>query len=74
MSEPTCGTCGQREDFPANPRSELRPYGPGGAFICYGCAFSSEEAAEQAEANFHALSSAEQAATGANVIADRSQR
>ena len=66
-----CGTCGKPENFPEDSKSELRPYGSGGAFICYRCAFETPESAEAVKANFYAISNAEQAATGVHVIKAR---
>lgn len=63
-----CGTCGKPEDFPNNPESELRPYGPNGSFICYGCAFSRPEMKKTVEANFEIILEASLAATGIFVI------
>lgn len=72
MSE-VCGTCGGMEDFPANPKSELAPYGPGGSLICAGCAFGTPEAEEVAKANFFALLDAAEAMSpdGVAVIGTR---
>jgi hypothetical protein len=53
--ERRCGTCGGAEDFPADPESELRPYGPGGSLICYGCAFGSPEAEATTKRSMTAL-------------------
>lgn len=44
---PGCHYCGASSD--------LRPYGPGGAPVCFDCAMSSPERAAEAEANFGAL-------------------
>jgi hypothetical protein len=41
-----CGTCNQPENFQADSQSELRPYGKGGALICYRCAMKPENEAE----------------------------
>lgn len=71
MDVDKCGTCGQAENFPADPGSELRPYGDGGAFICYRCAFATPENEARTEANFHAIAEASIAATGVHVIAAR---
>jgi hypothetical protein len=48
MSEKTCSVCGRPEDLSVDPatsafRCELRPYGVGGADICYQCAHSSPD-------------------------------
>ena len=52
MRERTCHYCGKGENFPADPKSELRPYGPGGADVCYGCATATPEREQQAKGNF----------------------
>lgn len=50
-----CGTCKRPENFPDEPESELRPYGPGGEMICFTCAFKDEESTERTEHAFGAL-------------------
>lgn len=55
MGAQKCGTCGTPENFPDDPKSELRPYGPGGAFICFRCAFATPEAEERTERNYTTL-------------------
>ena len=47
-----CHHCGNPDNFPDDPQSELRPYGPGGEWVCYGCTFNSDhpEREQQAEA------------------------
>ena len=57
MIERICEQCKKPEDFPANPGSELRPYGPGGTNICYDCAFNegNRELQTQVENNFYGL-------------------
>lgn len=50
-----CGQCGRAENFQADSKSELRPYGPGGSLICYRCAFATPEAEARTEAAFGAL-------------------
>jgi len=62
VSTDACCTCGQpelpdRED----PRgeTELRPYGPGGALICFGCAMKPENRAEADRQLDKALDAAE---------------
>ncbi len=44
-----CGQCGA-DDGPGE--RELRPYGPGGSLICFGCATGTSEAEEQARQEF----------------------
>ena len=64
-----CEMCGKPENFPEDTKSELRPYGPGGSAICFRCAFSDDASAEQAKANFLALSDATHAIGEPVVIA-----
>lgn len=64
VGEPVCGTCGKPEDFPADSKSELRPYGPGGEMICFRCAFATPEAEVRTEANFTAIVEATHATVG----------
>lgn len=40
----TCCVCGRLETGPAPKRIECRPYGLGGADICFECAFTPERA------------------------------
>ena len=40
----TCQTCGKTD--------ETRPYGPNGSEICFQCAFSTPERAEEAKSRF----------------------
>lgn len=50
-----CKQCGKPEDFQNDSKSELRPYGPGGTYICYHCAFESGDEVKQSVENaFHA--------------------
>jgi hypothetical protein len=44
MSEQTCKTCGAKGD--------LRPYGKGGALICFSCAMGTPESTREAERRF----------------------
>ncbi|OJV73902.1 MAG: hypothetical protein BGO35_03855 [Burkholderiales bacterium 64-34] len=41
-----CATCGEEK--------ETRPYGKGGAAICFGCAMGSDDTRREAEAQFSA--------------------
>jgi len=41
-----CCVCGKPQNFPADKKSELRPYGPGGADICFRCANEPERKAQ----------------------------
>lgn len=66
MSE--CATCHVEENFPEDPKSELRPYGPGGSLICFRCAFKDEESTKTTEQNFEAVMEASIAATGVFII------
>lgn len=54
-----CCVCGRAEDFTLNEHGmltvELRPYGPGGADICFECALATPEARAQTEHAFAAL-------------------
>ena len=65
-----CGTCGKPEDFPADPKSELRPYGPGGEMICFRCAFATPETEKRTENAFGAIMEGEIAATGVFIIGE----
>jgi hypothetical protein len=73
VSERTCETCGTVENFPAQPKTELRPYGPGGGLICFSCAFATPEAEQRTQNAYVAISDAHDAAGVPNVIgkADR---
>lgn len=64
----SCGTCGKPEDFPADSKSELRPYGPAGSFICFRCAFADEVSTERAKRAYMTLLDAAAAPTGVAVI------
>lgn len=59
MDEAVCCICGRSEDRTRDERAkfacELRPYGPGGAPICYQCATSTPEREAEAERNFGAI-------------------
>lgn len=72
MSDRKCGTCDTGENFPADPESELRPYGPGGALICYRCMIATPESEEQAKRAFMAQLEAAAAVSpeGVAVIGD----
>lgn len=50
-----CDTCKKPDNFPKDPKSELRPYGPGGKMICFRCAFATPESEACTEANFEAI-------------------
>lgn len=60
-----CGT-GETDD----PETELRPYGPGGAWVCYRCAMSTPEREAEAERAFTALLEAAAVPTGIAAIGD----
>ena len=66
-----CGTCKKPENFPEDPNSELRPYGPGGSFICYSCAFRDEDSTKATEEMFLMNMEAELNVNGIFVIGDR---
>jgi hypothetical protein len=54
----TCHYCGRAENFPAasgTEQVELRPYGPGGAPVCFECATATPEREKQAEQAFGVL-------------------
>ena len=55
MSGPVCYYC--EFNVPGN----MRPYGPGGAWVCFDCAFETPEREEQAKAAFAALLDAAEA-------------
>ena len=69
-----CCTCGRAEDHTIGERGkfkcELRPYGPGGADICFQCATATPEANAQTASAFGALLDATEAIspTGVAVI------
>lgn len=73
-STSVCCVCGRAPDRTLNERGkftvELRPYGPGGAPICFECATATPEAEAQIKGAFGALLDAAQAAspTGTAVI------
>lgn len=48
MPARTCHYCGSSE-------KELRPYGPGGADVCFACAMETPEREKQTEGSFGAL-------------------
>jgi hypothetical protein len=66
-----CHYCGRDEDHTLNERGkmtvELRPYGPGGAPICFECATATPEREAQADAAFGALLSANEAVSPVGV-------
>lgn len=66
----TCSCCGQPEDFPADPGSEIRPYGPGGSDICYRCGTSAEHVDETARNFGTVLDGATAAGGGVAVLTD----
>lgn len=61
MTGRSCETCHAVENFPADSKSELRPYGPGGSLICFRCATATPEANAAAGAVFGALLDANEA-------------
>ncbi len=54
-SIPVCHHCGDAENFPRDPAKgrqvELRPYGPGGAQVCFQCAMEPKNK-KQTERNY----------------------
>ena len=72
MSDPTCCVCGRGPDKTLNERQkftvELRPYGPGGADICFECATSSPSREAQTKAAFGALLDAHDALPGVTTL------
>lgn len=69
---PVCCDCERQNNFPAAPGTkqvELRPYGPGGAPICYECAFATPEREKQAERAFGTLLQGNQAISPAGIAA-----
>lgn len=73
-AESRCFKCGRAEDRTLDARGkftvELRPYGPGGADVCFECATATPEAEAQTAAAFGTLLDAATAAspTGTAVI------
>lgn len=75
--EPTCCHCGTADTGKRHKRgddrcTELRPYGPGGSWVCYDCAFSTPERKTQTEGAFSVLLDGSSAIspTGAVVIGE----
>ena len=68
----TCCKCGRAPDRTLNERGkftvELRPYGPGGADICFECATATPEAESQTAASFGALLDAHDALPGITTL------
>ncbi len=56
MAEPTCHYCGDAENFPRDPAKgrqvELRPYGPGGAQVCFECMMATPDREREAQRKF----------------------
>lgn len=67
-----CCHCGREEDRTLNERGKftvaLRPYGPGGAPICFECAFATPQAESQTKRAFGALLDAHDALPGATTL------
>lgn len=57
----SCYYCGTVE-------KELRPYGPGGAYVCFACAMETPERKRQTESAFSALLDATTAITPIVII------
>lgn len=64
MAERRCHHC----NAPA-PGADLRPYGPGGALVCFPCATASPEREAQTKAAFAALLDANAAVSPSGVVA-----
>lgn len=68
----TCCKCGRANDRTLNERGkftvELRPYGPGGAPICFECATATPEAEARTAAAFGALLDAHDALPGVTTL------
>lgn len=58
----TCHYCGTSE-------KDLRPYGPGGAWVCFPCAMATPEREAQAEAAFGALLEGAEAISPTGIVA-----
>jgi hypothetical protein len=66
-----CGVDGGAFKRTHDGKTELRPYGPGGAWVCYRCAFETPERTEQSEGAFYALlEGASAAGSGIAVIGE----
>ncbi len=56
MSGLVCYDCGDSENFPRDTEKgrqvELRPYGPGGAQVCFQCMKKTPETEQSAQRNF----------------------
>ena len=48
---------------------DLRPYGPGGAWVCYDCAMATPERESQAQAAFGGLFEASEAISTTGIVA-----
>ena len=64
MSDPTCHYCGKGE-----PEQELRPYGPGGSWVCFPCAMATPERERATEAAFGALLEGSEAISPTGIVA-----
>lgn len=73
MSGRSCETCGTVENFPEQPKTELRPYGPGGGLICFSCAFASPETEQRTKNAFGSILDAHDAAGVPHVIGEADQ-
>lgn len=54
----------------AKPRADLRPYGPGGAYVCFPCIKSSPEREQAAKNAFGALLDANEIPTGVTILTE----
>ena len=50
-----CAQCNTPDTFPADSKSETRPYGPGGSMICYRCANATPARKAEVEQRMGAL-------------------
>lgn len=61
-AEPKCHYCGNAE-------KELRPYGPGGSWVCFPCATATPEREQHAQAAFGALLDGAEAISPSGIVA-----
>ena len=72
--EPTCHYCGTTDTGKRLKKgddrcTEMRPYGPGGSWVCYSCAFESPERKAVTEASLGALLEGSAAISPSGVVA-----
>lgn len=61
MDKPVCHYC-------QNEKVELRPYGPGGSWVCYDCANETPERTAETQNNFYTLMDAASAASETGIV------